>query len=89
MKRAPASHNGGQDDEYQSEDHDFGRITEDTAGQLLRRTGARGCQCVLCPGRRHEIERRDRVWMLITNIGASDHDEMLRVTAVSNAPQTR
>jgi hypothetical protein len=47
---------------------------------LLRRTGAWGFQCVLCPGRRHEIERRDRVWMLVASIGgASYHSAVLRV----------
>jgi hypothetical protein len=67
--------------EYQSDDHEFGPIGEDTAGQLLRRTGACGCQCVLRPGRRGEIKRRDRVRMLVTkNRGASYHDEVLRVT---------
>jgi hypothetical protein len=80
VKRAPSSRKGRQDDEYQSEDHDFGRIAQDTAGQLLRRTGAWGCQCVLCPGRRHEIERRDRVWMLVASIGvASYHRAVLRL----------
>jgi ArsR family transcriptional regulator len=85
---APISHKGAQGDDYQSDDHDFGRIAEDTAGQLLRRTGACGCQCVLCPGRRHEIERRDRVWMLVTNVGgASYHSEVLRVaTGRSSRP---
>jgi hypothetical protein len=90
VKRAPSSRKGGQDDEYQSEDHDFGRIAEDQAGQLLRRTGACGCQCVLCPGRRHEIERRDRVWMLVASIGgASYHSEVLRVIAVGGLIVTK
>jgi hypothetical protein len=66
--------------EYQSDDCKFGRIAEDTAGELLRRTGTGGCQCVLCRGRRREIERRHRVWMLLTNIGhASYHSQVLRV----------
>ena len=35
---------------------------------------------MLCPGRRHEIERRDRVWMLVASIGgASYHRAVLRL----------
>jgi hypothetical protein len=56
---------------------------EDAAEQLLRRTGACWCQCVLRPGRRSEIDRQDRVRMLVTNVGgASYHSEVLRVIAV-------
>jgi hypothetical protein len=73
---------GGQEDEYQSDDHDFGRNAGDTTGQLLRRTAAGRRQCVLCAGRHGEIEWRDRVRMLVTNTGAASGDnEVLRVAA--------
>lgn len=82
MKRGPRARTRRTGHEFQTEDHEFGPIAEDAAGQLLRRTGACGCQCVLCPGRRSEIDRRDRVRMLVTNIAAASyHDALLRVNA--------
>lgn len=80
MKRGPRARTRRTGHEFQSDDHEFGPIAEDTAGQLLRRTGASGCQCVLCPGRRGEIERRDGVRMFVSIAAASYHDAMLRVS---------
>lgn len=66
--------------EYQSDDHEFGGTVEDTAGQLLRRTGACWCQCVLRPGRRCEVDGRERMRLRLRSDSEDDaQDTVLRL----------